>query len=155
MQTTQIGDSILVHYVKRYSDGAVRSSRARGGEPLRVTVGTPHPRLPGVGAELVGLAPGGSVTVAVPAGKAFGASDTTRVRRVNLDRFDGEQILSPGRRARLQLRRGGVRVVRVVGVRGRTVTIDTNHPRCGQSVEVDVEIVSVGVHEADVGFWRL
>jgi FKBP-type peptidyl-prolyl cis-trans isomerase 2 len=155
VQTIQLGDRVQVHYVKRSPDGAVRSSRARGDGPLSVTVGTPHPRLHGLGAELVGLALGSSVTVVVPAEKAYGLADPGRVRRVSRDRFGENQAVIPGSRVRLRMKSGRIRSVRVVEVRGRSVTIDANHPRCGQSVELEVEILSVGAAESEIGFWRL
>jgi FKBP-type peptidyl-prolyl cis-trans isomerase 2 len=155
MPTTRLGDRVLVHYVKRFSDGAVRSSRARGDAPLSVTVGTPHPQLPGLGSELVGVAPGATVTVVVPAEKAYGLVDPSRVRRVARARFSENQTLIPGGRVHLRLRSGRARLVRVVEVRDRTVTIDANHPRCGQSVELELEVVSVGDSEPAVGVWRL
>ena len=155
MQTTQLGDRVLVHYVKRFSDGVIRSSRARGDAPLEVTIGTPHSRLPGLGAELVGLAPGASVTVVVPAEKAYGLANPDRVRRVSRNRFGENEVLTPGRQVRMQMGNGRVRMVRVVEVRGRLVTIDANHPRCGQSVEMEVEIVGIPAAESEIGHWRL
>lgn len=59
MQVSQLGDRVRVHSVKRFADVAVRPSRERGDGPLLMTVGTEHPRLLGLEAELVGLAPGG------------------------------------------------------------------------------------------------
>src|SRR5262245_27863177 len=73
MQTAQPGDRVQVHYVKRLQDGSVASSHDRG--PLEVTVGVDHPRLPGLGLALVGLAPGTSTRVRVPAERAYGPSD--------------------------------------------------------------------------------
>ena len=153
MQTSQLGDHVQVHYVKRFPDGVVRSSRARGDAPLEVTVGTRHPRLPGLGAELVGLAAGTSVTVTVPAERAYGLPDPTRVRRVSRTRFGDDEPLTPGRRVRMRVGRGRVRAVRVVEVRGRVVVVDTNHPRCGQAVELEVEVVAIETTAPDSRHW--
>jgi len=143
MRTSQLGDHVRVHYVKRFPDGAVRSSRARGDAPLDLTVGSAHPRLPGLGAGLVGLTEGNSVKVTVPAEQAYGVADPTRVRRVARTRFGDDQILTAGRRVRMQIRPGIVRIVRVVEVKGRVVVVDTNHPRSGQVLELEVELVSI------------
>jgi hypothetical protein len=72
MQTAKQGDRVQVHNVKRFQDGSVASFRSRGRPPLELTVGTHHPRLPGLGLSLVGLAPGNHVTVNVPAERASG-----------------------------------------------------------------------------------
>lgn len=142
MRMSQLGDSVQVHYVKRFADGAVRSSRARGGAPVGLTLGAGHPRLPGLGDALVGLAEGGTATVAVPAGRAHGPADPGRVRRVSRDRFGGQELV-PGGRARMRVGPGRVRVVRVVEVRGPAVVVDLNHPRCGQAVVLEVELVAI------------
>ena len=143
MKLSQLGDRVEVHYVKRFEDGSVRSSRQRGDDPLVMTVGARHPRLPGLEAELVGLAEGGTVTLTVPPERAYGMPDPGRVRRVSRDRFrDGEQLVA-GRRVRMRGTGGRPRVVRVVEVRGRVVVVDVNHPRSGQAVVLEVELVTI------------
>jgi FKBP-type peptidyl-prolyl cis-trans isomerase 2 len=152
MRASQLGDRVQVHYVKRFQDGTVRSSRSRGDAPLELTVGVHHPRLPGLGAELVGLVPGKTVKLTVPAERAHGLSDPARVRRVSRDRFRAEDVLLAGRRVRMRTA-SRPRMVRVVEDRGQVVVVDTNHPRCGQSVEVDVELVSILAEAPELGHW--
>jgi peptidylprolyl isomerase len=113
-----------------------------------VTVGTDRPRLPGLGTGLVGLAEGQTVTVAVPAEQAHGIYDPGRVRRVARTRFRDDQTLATGLRVPMHDDRGRVRVVEV---RGRVVVVDTNHPRCGQSVELEVELVTILAAAPEVG----
>jgi FKBP-type peptidyl-prolyl cis-trans isomerase 2 len=118
-----------------------------------VTVGTPHPRLPGLGEELVGLAPGASVSLTVPAERAYGLADPARVRRVSRTRFGDDLVLVAGRRVRMRVGTDRARVVRVVEVRGRVVVVDTNHPRCGQAVELEVEVVAITADAPEIGHW--
>ena len=153
MQTSQLGDRVQVHYVKRFEDGSVRSSRERGDAPLELTVGVRHPRLPGLGNELVGLPPGGTVTVKVPAERAYGLADPGRVRRVSRGRFRKDGTLVAGRRVWMRGSRGEPRAVRVVEVRGAVVVVDLNHPRCGQSVEMEVELVTIRAAAPELGHW--
>lgn len=131
----------------------MRSSRERGAAPLQLTVGTRHPRLPGLGAELVGVLPGKTVTLQVPAERAYGLHDPARIRRVSRDRFRAGDTLQAGRLARMQDRQGRLRVVRVVEAHDRVVVVDTNHPRCGQSVELEVELVTILSSSPEVGHW--
>ena len=153
MRTTQVGDRVQVHYVKRFEDGTVRSSRVRGDDPVELTVGTPHPRLPGLGDRLVGLTVGDTITVRVPAEKAHGMHDPSRVRRADRARFPADEELTAGRRVWMRLTRGRTRRVRVVEVLGGTVVIDTNHPRCGQAVVLEVELVAILTAEPDAVHW--
>jgi len=143
MQTTKAGDRVLVHYVVRYEDGAEASSRARGAEPLEVTVGTPHPRLPGLDRRLIGLAPGRDTFVAVPPGRAFAPSNPARVVRVSRSRFPAGQSLPIGKRVRLAGRSGRVRSGRVVSVTDKFVVVDANRRRAGQGVELEIELVAI------------
>jgi FKBP-type peptidyl-prolyl cis-trans isomerase 2 len=65
MRIIQQGDKLQVHYAKVFQDGSFVSSR--GEAPTELTVGTDHPRLPGLGLTLVGLTVGESRTFIVPA----------------------------------------------------------------------------------------
>jgi FKBP-type peptidyl-prolyl cis-trans isomerase 2 len=143
MSTSQVGDRVRVHFVQRFEDGAVRSSRAGAGAALEVTVGTEDRRLPGVGLGLVGLTVGQSVALDIPVERAYGPTVAARIRRVSRERFAADEDVRPGRRVRMKLRDGRRRTVRVVEVSGSAVTVDLNHPRSGQSVRVEVELVAI------------
>jgi FKBP-type peptidyl-prolyl cis-trans isomerase 2 len=147
MRTAQRGDRAQVHYVKRYQDGTEASSQSGGGHPLEVTVGADHPRLRGLGAALVGLAPGERVRVAVPAAVAHGDRDPGRVHLLSRRRFPELLPLTVGGWVRVHDRRGRLRLVRVVEVRGHAVRVDTNHPRAGQGLVLEVELLSLRVTE--------
>lgn len=153
MQTTQVGDRVRAHYTKRFSDGSVRSSRARGDGPLEVTVGKDHPRLRGLGLALVGVAEGQSITVHVPPELAYGVPDPGRVCRLDRARFPADEELTVGRLVWVRLTRGRTRRVRVLEVRGRVVIADTNHPRSGQSLELEVEVVAILAPHPDAAHW--
>jgi FKBP-type peptidyl-prolyl cis-trans isomerase 2 len=141
MQTAQPGDRVQVHYVKRFQDGTVTSSGNRA--PLELTVGTDHPRLPGLGLALVGLSPGHSVRVTVPPEAAYGAHDPGRVRRWRRSRFPQGRPLAAGQWVRVQDRRGRRRLVRIVEVDAARVVVDTNHRRAGQAVALEVELLAI------------
>jgi peptidylprolyl isomerase len=147
MRTAQPGDRVQVHYVKRLQDGGVASSRDRG--PLELTVGVDHPRLPGLGMALVGLAPGARATVRVPPEQAYGPADAARVHRWARARFPEERPLSVGKWVRVPVGRGKSRLVRILEVRGEMVLVDTNHRGAGQALELEVELI--GIQAPDAG----
>jgi FKBP-type peptidyl-prolyl cis-trans isomerase 2 len=109
--------------------------------------------LPGLNEELVGLEPGSRVKVQVAAEDAYGLPDPSRIRRLSRERFPQDGILVAGRLVRVKDGRGRLRSVRVVQVHGDIVTVDTNHPRCGQSVELEVELVSILADAPEIGHW--
>jgi peptidylprolyl isomerase len=139
MRTVQNGDRVRVHYVKRWQDGSVAGSR----EPVELTVGTDHPRLPGLGAELVGLAPGQATTLTVPAERVHGLPDPARVRRWSRERFPAGARLRPGKLVRVTNAQGRHRLVRVLEVNGKVVVVDANHRRAGQRLEMEVQLVAI------------
>jgi FKBP-type peptidyl-prolyl cis-trans isomerase 2 len=150
MRRCQAGDRVQVHYVLRFQDGTVRSSRTAGVPPLEVTVGTDHRLLPGLGQGLFGLTEGQVVALDVPAERAYGLRDPDRIKRVTRARFaDGDVV--PGRRARMRLSQGRSRTVRIVEAIGGVVVVDLNHPRCGQSVRLEVELVAITETAPDHG----
>jgi peptidylprolyl isomerase len=141
VETVQRGDRVRVHYVKRFQDGSVTSSRKR--PPLNLTVGIDHPRLPGLGLALVGLIPGNSTTVLVPPESAYGLPDPARVRRWPRARFSQDDPLPIGKWVRVLTSRGRPRLVRILEVSDQIVLVDTNHRRAGQAVELEVELVGI------------
>jgi len=150
MQTAQPGDRVRVHYVKRFQDGSVASSRGRA--PIELTVGKDHPRLPGLGMALVGLTPGASTTISVPPERAYGPSDPSRVRRWARTRFPENQPLPVGKWVRVLSRHGrGRRLVRIVEVRAKIVVVDTNHRWAGQALNLEVELIDIQSPNAGPG----
>jgi FKBP-type peptidyl-prolyl cis-trans isomerase 2 len=148
MRTVQQGDRVQVHYVKRLQNGPVASSRGRA--PLEVTVGIAHPRLPGLGLALVGLAPGEQRTLTIPAERAYGVPDPRRVRRLARTRIPEGAAVAVGERLRLTDGRGRRRVVRILEVRDDGIVVDANHPWAGQAVELKVKLVAIHSPGEDV-----
>jgi peptidylprolyl isomerase len=132
---------VQVHYVKRFEDGSVTSSRDHA--PLGLTVGAEHPRLPGLGLALVGLAEGESTRLRVPAERAHGLYSPARVRRLSRARFLAMRPVPAGAWVRLVGRRGRRYLVRVLQQGENEVLIDANHRRAGQAVELEVEVVAI------------
>jgi FKBP-type peptidyl-prolyl cis-trans isomerase 2 len=141
MPTAQPGDRVQVHYRKRFQDGSAASSHGR--PPLEVTVGVHHPRLPGLGSSLIGLAPGERTTLTVPPEQAYGLPDPGRIRQWARSRFPKDKPLAVGRWVPIVNRQGQRRLVRIVEIRGRTVVVDTNHRHAGQVLQLEVELVGI------------
>ena len=141
MRTAQAGDRVQVHYLKRLQHGSVASSRGRAA--LEVTIGTNHPRLPGLGLALVGLAVGQSTTLSVPAERAYGVADPTRVHRLRRVLFPQEPPVRVGELVRMTDRKGRHRLVRILEATSKSVLVDTNHRWAGPAMELQVELLSI------------
>jgi FKBP-type peptidyl-prolyl cis-trans isomerase 2 len=138
MRVVQQGDNVQVDYVKRFQGGAVVSSRGKA--PVELTVGIAHPRLPGLGLSLVGLAVGESRTLTVPAERAYGLFNPRLIRRLARRRFAGRQDLAVGQWVRVWDRR---RLVRIVEIGEIIVVVDANHRWAGQSLELKVVVLAI------------
>jgi FKBP-type peptidyl-prolyl cis-trans isomerase 2 len=138
MIVVQPGDRVRVHYVIRFEDGTVRSSRQ--GAPLELIAGAEHRRLPGLGSTLIGLAEGALTRLRVPAEQAYGLRDVARVRQVDRRCFKPFQTLTVGKWVRPA---EGGRPVRIVAVQGMAVMVDSNHRWAGQTLDMEVELVAI------------
>jgi peptidylprolyl isomerase len=141
MRVIQWGDKVQVHYVKVFQDGSVVSSRGKA--PTELTVGADHPRLPGLGLELMGLAVGESRTFTVPARDAYGPFNPRLIRRMAGWRFAGQKDLSVGQWVRVWDRQCRRRLVRIVEIGEITVVVDANHRWAGQSLELEVRVIAI------------
>jgi FKBP-type peptidyl-prolyl cis-trans isomerase 2 len=112
-------------------------------------VGIDHPRLPGLGLALVGLAPGASTTVSVPPERAYGPPDPARIHRWARTRFPQDQPLRVGTWMRVVNSQGRSRLVRILEVHDQMVLVDTNHRGAGQALNLEVELV--GIQDPDPG----
>jgi len=146
MRRAQQGDHVRVHYIKRFQDGSTASSRGRA--PLKITIGTAHPRLPGLGLALVGLAAGEARTLCVPAAQAYGLRDPSRVRPLDRRCFAPNKALPIGKWVRVMDRRGR-RWVRILEVRDELVIVDVNRRWAG--LEMELKVVLIAIHDADAG----
>jgi FKBP-type peptidyl-prolyl cis-trans isomerase 2 len=141
MRVLERGDKVQVHYVKVFQDGSTVSSRGKA--PTELIVGTDHPRLPGLGLELVGLAEWESRTFIVPARDAYGPSNPRQIRRMARWRFAEHEDLCVGQCVRVWDRKCRRRLARIVEIGDETVVVDANHRWAGQSLELEVEVISI------------
>jgi peptidylprolyl isomerase len=141
MQTAQHGDHVQVHYKKNFQDGSTASSRGRA--PLDMTVGVNHPRLPGLGLALVGLAPGTRAKVFVPAEQAYGLPNPKRIHRLSRKRFPQQATLQIGKWVRFTNNQGRRRMIRILEVNDQMVVVDANHRWAGQAMELEVELLGI------------
>ena len=141
MRVIEQGDKVQVHYVKVFQDGSTVLSRGKAS--TEVTVGTEHPRLPGLGLTLVGLAVGESRTFIVPAEQVYGPFNSRLIRRMARWRFAEHEDLSVGQWVRVWDRQYRRRLVRIVNIGKETVVVDANHRWAGQSQELEVRVIAI------------
>ena len=141
MTRAKIGDTVRVHYMGKLDDGTVFDTTMTH-EPVEFTIGS-RQVIPGFEQAVIGLEPGESVTVRVPALKAFGAYRPEMVQSVHPSQLpDG---LEPEVGQQLQIPRsdGNPFLVRVTEVSDASITLDANHPLAGQDLTFNVRLVEI------------
>jgi FKBP-type peptidyl-prolyl cis-trans isomerase SlyD len=114
---------------------------SRGKEPLAYLHGTGG-IIPGLEAALQGKNPGEELHVKLAPEQAYGPRDEALVRAVPRDRFQGVDNIHPGMQFQAK-GSAGERVVTVISLDEKEVTVDANHPLAGVTLTFDVKIVDV------------
>lgn len=141
MPQAQSGDTVSVHYSGRLSDGTVFDS-SEGREPLTFTVGSGQV-IPGFDEGVVGMAPGETRTVDIPADQAYGAYQDGLSVQVDRSQFPDGVTPEVGQQFEVGQSDGSNIVVTVTEISPTTVTLDANHPLAGEDLTFDIELVDV------------
>jgi FKBP-type peptidyl-prolyl cis-trans isomerase SlyD len=131
---------VLIHYTLKDDKGAVVDSSA-GGEPLAYIQG--HGNLvPGLEKALEGKEEGNTLAVSVSPAEGYGIRDEALIQRIPKRSLQGSGEIKKGMQFQARTE-DGMRLFTVVAVVGDMVTLDGNHPLADQTLNFDVEIVTV------------
>ena len=133
-------------YILTGSDGRVIDSNAGAG-PLAYIHGQGQ-IVTGLEEALEGRKVGDRFLVTVAPEKAYGVRDSTLVQVVSRDMFESNHELEVGMRFRATLE-DGEHVFTIVGLDGKQVTLDGNHPLAGATLNFDVTVVNVRAASAE------
>jgi len=143
MATAKQGDRVQIHYTGRLPDGRVfDSSRER--DPLEFEAGS-RDVIPGISHAVVGMQEGQERTVTVAPEDGFGPRNEAMVQEV--PRTALPEDVSVGEPLRAKAGDQEVQVW-VAELGDERAVIDGNHPLAGQTLEFDLELVSVTPGEA-------
>jgi peptidylprolyl isomerase len=135
------GDTVRVHYTGFLDDGTVFDSSARNGEPLEATLGEGM-LIPGFERALLGMEPGGRLTVRIEPGAAYGEPRADLMLAVGRDSFPPQ--LTPEVGLALQVGTGqGDLDVTVAAVTDTEIVLDANHPLAGRALTFELELVAI------------
>lgn len=135
------GDTVKVGYTGTLDDGTVfDSSETR--EPLEFTIGDGK-LIPGFEQAVLGMSPGESKTVKIPAMEAYGPH--SKEMTVVVDRAEMPPDVDPKIGDQLQVSQpsGQTLVVTVSEVTEATVTLDANHPLAGKDLTFEIQLDEV------------
>jgi FKBP-type peptidyl-prolyl cis-trans isomerase 2 len=141
MRQAKLGDTVKVNYTGKLDDGTVVATSI-GRKPLEFVIGRKR-IIAGLEEAVVGMRPGETRTVKVPANKAFGAHHENMVRTVNRSKFPVDPEPKAGQRFEMTEGDWRTAVVTVKEVSGSKVALDTNHPLAGEDVTFDIELIDI------------
>ena len=141
MARAKYGDTVKVHYTGRLDDGTVFDTSANG-EPLQFTIGSGQ-IIPGFEQAVVGMNPGESKTVKIPAEDAYGQRREDLI--IEVEKSQLPEGLKPEVGLQLQSRQpdGRIVVLTIADVTESHVTLDANHPLAGKDLTFEIQLVEI------------
>ncbi len=135
------GNTVRVHYTGTLEDGTVFDT-SRGGDPIEFAVGK-RMVIAGFEEAVVGMEPGDSKKLKIPATEAYGEHDPRLVQDV--PRSELPQGLEPEPGMQLKASGGDGREIALVvtDVTSEVVRLDANHPLAGQDLTFEIQLVEV------------
>lgn len=141
MTQAKQGDTVKVHYSGVLKDGTEFDSSA-GRDPLQFIIGDGM-LIPAFEEAVVGMNPGDSRTIDVPAEEAYGPYIDDLV--IELDRNQVPPSIEPEVGMQLQITQddGSATVVKVLKATDAKVYLDANHPLAGKDLTFSVQLVEI------------
>ena len=139
MEAARLGDEVRVHYVGM-TDGMQFDSSYERGEPLEFTLGA-RQVVAGFESAVLGMLPGESKTVDIPASQAYGPHNPEMVLEEDMSELpSGLEIGATlvGRDSHGQQ----LRFI-VVEVTEDSAILDANHPLAGRDLTFELELVEI------------
>ncbi len=170
MAQAKTGDKVKVHYTGTLEDGSIfdtsegyvehaandscgcsstkgnedgcgcGDSRATG--PLEFVIGSGQ-LIPKFEAAVIGLEPGQSIKVSIPADDAYGQRAEQMVAVIERSEIPAEINPEPGHQMEVILEDGSPLPVLVTEVTDTTITLDGNHPLAGYDLTFDIRLVEI------------
>ena len=170
MAQAKTGDKVSVHYTGTLEDGSVfDTSEAANDHPEENSCGCSSKKnsangcgcgdtpddgpmefvigagqlIPKFEAAVIGLEPGQSVTVTIPADDAYGQRADEMVAVIERSEIPAEINPEPGHQMEVILEDGSPLPVLVTEVTDTTITLDGNHPLAGRDLTFAIRLVDI------------
>ncbi len=141
MAQAKSGDTVKVRYTGKLDDGRVFDASGNRA-PLKLIIGE-NKIIPAFEQAIIGMQPGESKTIKIPAKEAFGLYHAELVRMVERSIFPADLEPKVGQRLTATNVAGKSVAVTVTEVSESTVTIDANHLLAGEDLTFDIELIEV------------
>jgi peptidylprolyl isomerase len=141
MTQAKKGDTVNVHYTGKLEDGTVFDSSVDR-KPMQFTISEGR-ILPGFEKGVIGMKPGDTKTVNIPADKAYGPHRKDLVLVVDKSKIPSHLKPEVGQQLKLNQPDGRAVPIRVTDIAQSKVTLDANHPLAGKDLTFEIELVEI------------
>jgi len=141
MAQVEDGDTVEVHYTGKLEDGTVFDTTANR-DPLQFRIGEGQ-IIPRVERALIGMEPGESKVINVPANEAYGPHHEELVLTVGRDIFPEDAQPEVGRQFMIRQPDSQTIVAMVTDVTESSVTLDANHSLAGKDLIFDIQLLEI------------
>jgi peptidylprolyl isomerase len=141
MSTAKNGDTVRVDYVGKLSDGSIFDSSI-GKEPLEFALGSGK-IIPGFEQAVLGMNPGESKTVKIPAHEAYGPIVNELIYELDRAQVPANLHLKKGQQLQMQTEDGQPIIVSVKDLSEETIILDANHPLAGRNLTFELKLIEV------------
>ena len=161
MAQAKNGDKVRVHYTGTLDDGSIFDSseetEAGGGDacgdhdcgcggnaggPMEFVIGQGN-LIPKFEAAVIGLEPGQSVTVKIPADEAYGQRAEEMVAVIERSEIPADMKPQVGDHLEVIMQDNTPMPVMVTEVTDTSITLDANHPLAGLDLTFDIRLVEI------------
>ena len=141
MAKAKRGDTVRVHFTGRLEDGTVFDTSVERG-PYEFAIGKSR-IVPGFSEAVIGMKPGESKTVEIPAKKAYGPHRKEMIAVIERSKLAAHLNPEIGQRLRIDQADGQEIPATVIKVSASSVTLDANHPLAGKNLTFDIELLEI------------
>jgi len=141
MATVKEKDTVRIHYTGKLEDGSVFDS-SEGDASMELKLGKGE-FLQGLEKGLIGMNPGETKTIVVPAELGYGPHIPERVFQYDSGKLPADFVPEVGKKMNMYRADGMPITVTVTGISGTSVTLDCNHPLAGRTLIFDVTLEEI------------
>lgn len=139
----KVADNTVVSFHYRlFDENGTQIDDTRDGAPLPYLHGRSN-IIAGLEQAMSGHEAGETLRVKVPPQLGYGLYDEDKVRTLERSFFDGLGTLEVGMNCQLEDDEGNLEIAVVTAIGDDEVTVDSNHPYAGRTLDFEVEIVDI------------
>ncbi len=134
--------TVILHINMKLTDGSVADSTRVNGLPAKITLGSGEVT-PAFEYELIGMKVGDKKTFTLPPQDAFGFPNPANIHTIARERFPDTFKMEKDTIIEFEQLTGQSVLGVIRDFNDDDVTVDFNHPLCGQTVVFEVEIIDL------------